>query len=439
MAPIKLSVQNDFKIDDRFGKYPADWVLHRMGDLGDFYGGATPSTQQPSYWNGSINWLVPSDISTLPEEQKYIYDTGDKITEAGLAACSAVLLPAGTVTMSSRATLGDCVILGKEMCTNQGFISCKCNKHIINEYLLYWIHQYKNYISRYAAGTTFLEIGRRQFKKLRIAIPEPQEQALIVGALADIDRAIEVTRKAIDQAGLVKKALMQNLLSGRLKPDGTWRTPDEFYVDEKFGRVPKGWNYVRLRDVLNSQLEYGANTSAIPYSKDLPRFIRITDIDDAGNLLEDTKVSLDPEIAKSYMLEENDFLFARTGYSVGRTFLYKNVYGPSAFAGYLVRAKLNPYLILPEYLNIICLSQYFDSFKVSMARVGAKPNINAREFSNFRFILPERIDDQEQIAKSIYQFTFLIEAKTRKTNYLIKLKKSLMQNLLTGKIRVREE
>jgi type I restriction enzyme S subunit len=439
MAPIKLSVQNDFKIDDRFGKYPADWVLHRMGDLGDFYGGATPSTQQPSYWNGSINWLVPSDISTLPEEQKYIYDTGDKITEAGLAACSAVLLPAGTVTMSSRATLGDCVILGKEMCTNQGFISCKCNEHIINEYLLYWIRQYKNYISRYAAGTTFLEIGRRQFKKLRIAIPEPEEQALIVGALADIDRAIEVTRKAIDQAGLVKKALMQNLLSGRLKPDGTWRKPDEFYVDEKFGRVPKGWNYLRLRDVLNSQLEYGANTSAIPYSKDFPRFIRITDIDDAGNLLEDTKVSLDPEIAKSYMLEENDFLFARTGNSVGRTFLYKNAYGPSAFAGYLVRAKLNQSLILPEYLNNLCLSQYFDSFKVSMARVGAKPNINAREFSNFRFILPERIDEQDQIAKSIYQFTFLIEAKTRKINYLIKIKKSLMQNLLTGKIRVQAE
>ena len=249
MAPINLVFQSDFKIDDRFGKFPADWTLHRMGDLGKFYGGATPSTQQSSYWNGSINWLVPSDISTLPEEQKYIFDTNDKITDAGLAACSAVLLPAGTVTMSSRATLGDCVIFGKEMCTNQGFISCKCNDQITNEYLLYWIRQYKNYISRYAAGTTFLEIGRRQFKKLRIAIPELPEQALIVRTLADIDRAIEATRKAIDRSVQTKKALMQHLLSGRLKPDGTWRTLDEFYVDEKYGSVPIDWQVLKLKDI----------------------------------------------------------------------------------------------------------------------------------------------------------------------------------------------
>ena len=306
-------------------------------------------------------------------------------------------------------------------------------------YCLLQMHQMGATESIQNQTTGIRNLDLKSYLRVELPKPEKNEQVRISSLLSQVDNVIQKTKDSIAQAQQLKKALMQHLLSGRLKPDGTWRKPDEFYVDEKFGRVPKGWNYLRLRDVLNSQLVYGANTSAIPYSKDFPRFIRITDIDDAGNLLEDTKVSLDPEIAKSYMLEENDFLFARTGNSVGRTFLYKNAYGPSAFAGYLVRAKLNQSLILPEYLNNLCLSQYFDSFKVSMARVGAKPNINAREFSNFRFMLPERIDEQDQIAKSIYQFTFLIEAKTRKINYLIKIKKSLMQNLLTGKIRVQAE
>lgn len=434
MAPIKLSVQNDFKIDDRFGKYPADWVLHRMGDLGDFYGGATPSTQQPSYWNGSINWLVPSDISTLPEEQKYIYDTGDKITEAGLAACSAVLLPAGTVTMSSRATLGDCVILGKEICTNQGFISCKCNEHIINEYLLYWIGQYKNYISRYAAGTTFLEIGRRQFKKLRIAIPEPEEQALIVGVLADIDRAIEVTRKAIDQAGLVKKALMQHLLSGRLKPDGTWRTPDEFYMDDKFGRVPKGWrvkssndiffinketlsaktpddyefNYITIEAVTTEEIQWEAITRCV--FKDAPS--RARRVLSSGDILLSTVRPNLKSFANFYAPNEENWICS-TGFSVftpkpnqDRDFYFYQILGE-------IGEK--------QFYSYVAGTNY--------------PAVNDRDMRKLR-LLEAPYPEQKEISKILSQISQSIIMKKNKIKVLQTLRKSLMQNLLTGKIRV---
>jgi type I restriction enzyme S subunit len=438
MAPIKLSFQNDFKIDERFGKYPADWVLHRMGDLGDFFGGATPSTQQPSYWNGSINWLVPSDISTLPEEKKYIYDTGDKITESGLAACSAVLLPAGTVTMSSRATLGDCVIFGKEMCTNQGFISCRCNDYINNEYLLYWIRQYKNYISRYAAGTTFLEIGRRQFKKLRIAIPEPQEQALIVGALADIDRAIEVTRKAIDQAGLVKKALMQNLLSGRLKPDGTWRKPDEFYVDEKFGRVPKGWRACAVADPSIADLEPNYDfVKGKEYA-----FIPMDAIEEGFKGVRQIEYRV-IESGGYTRFKNGDILFAKITPCVenGKVALVEGLRDGLGFGSteFIVISPKTTADNLFLYYQLISGNVHKLAISLMEGTTG-RQRIPAKIFRKRIYIsIPEDLNEQRKISEKIKTIEKMIGVKQDKITKLQVLKKSLMQNLLTGKIRVQAE
>lgn len=208
---------DEFYVDERVGKVPKDWCVYRMAELGKFYGGATPSTQQQSYWNGDIYWLVPSDISGLGDEENFIQETADKMTELGLASCSATMLPQGTVSMSSRATLGDCGILEKNMCTNQGFINIVCNEKILNTYLLYWIRQNKKYISRYAAGTTFLEIGRRQFKKLRLSIPEIDEQKKIIDLLTCVDDLLKVKRVKINKLKKLKKALMQNLLTGKIR------------------------------------------------------------------------------------------------------------------------------------------------------------------------------------------------------------------------------
>ena len=208
---------DEFYINDRVGKVPKDWCVYRMAELGKFYGGATPSTQQQAYWNGNIYWLVPSDISSFGDDEIIIQETADKITELGLASCSATMLPQGSVSMSSRATLGDCGILGKNMCTNQGFINIVCNEKIINTYLLFWIRQNKRYISRYAAGTTFLEIGRRQFKKLRLAIPEVDEQKKIIDLLTGVDNLLKGKRDKISKLISLKKALMQNLLTGKIR------------------------------------------------------------------------------------------------------------------------------------------------------------------------------------------------------------------------------
>ncbi len=206
-------------------------------------------------------------------------------------------------------------------------------------------------------------------------------------------------------------------------------------VNNKFSNLPAGWEVKKLKDVAINCGDYGANAPALPYKTGDVRYIRITDIDDYGHLISEDKASLDETIAQNYLLKDNDILFARTGDTVGKSLLYKSSMGRAAYAGYLIRFTLDEKLILPEYFNAIAKSDIFEAFKISMKRIGAKPNINSREYGIFRFPMPLNLDEQKAIAKL---FTKVDEAIASVQNSIAaaeRLKKSLMQNLLTGKMK----
>src|SRR5690606_13848237 len=164
-----------------------------------------------------------------------------------------------------------------------------------------------------------------------------------------------------------------------------------------------------------------------------------TDIDDFGNLIDENKAGIEEDKVKDYLLKNNDFLFARTGDTVGKSLLYKEEMGLSAYAGYLIKFTFNEELILPEYFNLIAKSDIFEAFKVAMQRVGAKPNINSREYGSFRFPLSNDINEQKLIYEQAKPINKAISKKLTRIQTLQRLKKSLMQNLLTGKLRLPQE
>ncbi|MBQ7192246.1 MAG: restriction endonuclease subunit S [Paludibacteraceae bacterium] len=264
-----------------------------------------------------------------------------------------------------------------------------------------------------------------------------EEQTAIANILSKVDETIAAVQNSIDSAERLKKSLMQNLLTGKMKPDGTFRTPDEFYIDEKFGKVPVGWEVKKLKEVCTNTGEYGANASAIPFNGLTPRYIRITDIDDFGNLIDEDKATIDAENYDKYLLQDDDFLFARTGDTVGKSLLYKRAQmGMAVYAGYLIKYTFDKEKIIPEYFNVIAQSEFFERFKVAMKRIGAKPNINSGEYSSFKFLLPKTTQEQLAILSRFNDVDTIISKNNSKLIVLGKLKKSLMQNLLTGKVRV---
>lgn len=206
-------------------------------------------------------------------------------------------------------------------------------------------------------------------------------------------------------------------------------------VNNKFSNLPTGWEVKKLKDVAINCGDYGANAPALPYKTGDVRYIRITDIDDYGHLISEDKASLDETIAQNYLLKDNDILFARTGDTVGKSLLYKSYMGRAAYAGYLIRFTLDEKLILPEYFDAIAKSEIFEAFKISMKRIGAKPNINSREYGIFRFPMPLNLDEQKGIAKLFTKVDKAIASVQNSIAAAERLKKSLMQNLLTGKMK----
>ena len=140
-----------------------------------------------------------------------------------------------------------------------------------------------------------------------------------------------------------------------------------------------------LRDISMEKLSYGYGASAKKYDGDV-RYIRITDIDDSGELSDDFKSP--DNFDKKYLLNNGDILFARSGATVGKTFQFKEKYGKCIYAGYLIRLIPNTDIVLPEYIFQFTKTCYYYSFIESTKKAVAQPNINAQEYGDLIINIP---------------------------------------------------
>lgn len=154
-----------------------------------------------------------------------------------------------------------------------------------------------------------------------------------------------------------------------------------------------------LRDLVKSKPFYGAPYSAVDYNKKI-RYIRITDINEDGTLSEE-KVSAN-QYNEAYLLKENDFLIARSGNTVGKSFLYTSDIGPAIFAGYLIKFELQEELILPQYLLVYTKTPIFKKWIKNNQRISAQPNINCQQYLEAPIILPT-IEKQKEIVEYAYR------------------------------------
>lgn len=157
-------------VDSPLGPIPEGWEASVVDEAFDILGGATPSTKRPDFWHeGTINWYTPSDLTG--HGHMFIEHSSRQITPEGLASCSATLFPAGSVMMTSRATLGVIAINLEPACTNQGFITCVPNERVSAAHLYFWIKSNIPLIESLASGATFKEITKRAFRQIEFLIP----------------------------------------------------------------------------------------------------------------------------------------------------------------------------------------------------------------------------------------------------------------------------
>ena len=193
----------------RFTGFTDAWELRKLGDVADIVGGGTPNTNNKLYWNGNINWYSPTEIS----DQTYLESSQRKISDIGYKNCSAKILPKGTVLFTSRAGIGKTAILLKEGCTNQGFQSIVPHKNSLDSYFIFSRSlELKKYAETVGAGSTFIEVSRKQMHEMKLMLPTFFEEQKNIGIFfKNIDNLITLHQRKCEELKKVKQYLLQNM------------------------------------------------------------------------------------------------------------------------------------------------------------------------------------------------------------------------------------
>ena len=387
-----------FKIPDKW-----KWVL--LGNIGAWKSGATPSRSHPAYYkNGTINWLKTGDLN-----DGIVTETDEKITTAAVSESRLKINPPGSVLIAMYgATIGKVGILGIPSTTNQACCACVPEDFVDNKYLFYFLlSQRKRFVSMGAGGAQ-PNISKNKIINFPFPLPAIEEQRRIVAKLEELLPLIDEYGR--DQERLEKinkdfpfqmeKSLLQEAISGKLVP----QRDDEPEVgqlgeapDEAPFEIPKKWKWVTLNS-LSKRIHYGYTAAATTTGK--VHLLRITDVKDGTVDWNDVPYcNISREDAEKYKLFLGDILIARTGGTIGKSFLVNSPVPDSVFASYLIRAIPDLSVVLPKYLMFFLRSStYWDQLATSSRGTG-QPNVNATSLGLLKIPLPPLAEQKRIVAK----------------------------------------
>ena len=227
-------------------------------------------------------------------------------------------------------------------------------------------------------GATIKHLPRERLLEIPIPIPPLAEQKRIVAKIAAAFEKIDELKANTEKNLANAKELFQSALDEAMRPK-------------------KGWVEKRLGEVCEGKLSYGTSSSSKGYDARV-RYIRITDIDDNGRLLNDF---VSPkEYEAKHVLEDGDLVFARTGATVGKSYMYSPSDGACVYAGYLIRARVDQSIIRPKYLFYFTKTSRYKLFIQLSQAAAAQPNVNAEKYGNMLVPIPP-VHEQDEIVSCI--------------------------------------
>ncbi len=400
---------------------PEGWNIYSLDELGQVVGGGTPESNNTDYWGGDIYWATPKEITKL--SSRYINKTERTITQDGLDRSSAKLHPIGTILLTSRASVGYPAINTIPMATNQGFQSLRPNNKLDTEYGYQCLLNSRNKLEKLSAGSTFLEISSKEVKKFKVVIPPLPEQKKIAAILTSVDTVIEKTQAQIDKLKDLKTGMMQELLT-----KGIGHTE---FKDSPVGRIPVEWEVKDLGD-LAFKIEGGGTPprknpdywgKGYPWAtvKDL-KSIRLSSTEESI-----TKTGL---INSSSKLVPAGTVILATRMAVGKAVVFDcDVTINQDLKAFYPKEKLNNKFLLQWYL-------YKSKYIASLGTGSTVKGIRVDDLKLLTIAVPP-YDEQIIIANKIEGIEVLLNHKIAKIQKMTSLKKALMQDLLTGKVRVK--
>lgn len=413
----------------KVGWIPESWQCVHLGQsLAKIIGGGTPSKTKSYYWNGTIPWATVKDITRQNPN-----DTIDHISVKGLDNSSSNLIAAHTIIIATRMVVGGCLRFNIDVAINQDLKALIPNSKLNAGYMFWLLTAAKPALSRLGFGSTVDGIRIEDIRFIFIPLPPVEEQERIAGVLSAWDRAIEQVGSLIKAKKQLKKGLMQQLLTGRM------RFPQFGQPVKEKGKLPDGWQLVRLGDAMKIIVS-GVDKKAVP-GQAVVNLCNYMDVYKNNYITSDLDfmqaTASNNEIDK-LSIKKNDVLITKdseTSDDIGvPAVVTEELKG--VVCGYhlaLMRPRQNDIdsVFLTQQLQLPIIKNQFTRLANGVTRFGLTTSALQRP----NILLP-RLKEQALIAKQISNIDDQIELLAKKEEALRQQKKGLMQKLLTGEIRV---
>lgn len=312
-------------------------------------------------------------------------------------------------------------------------------KRVTGKFFYYYIaNNFRYIIEEGGAKNTVDSVRLYMIQNFLMTVPTKEEQRDIVSYLdkkcSEIDNVISAQQKRIALLQELKQSVITHAVTKGLNPNVEMKDSGVEWI----GKIPASWDVVHLKRILRERMQYGANEPAESDDTTYPRYIRITDITANGELRPETFKSLEPSKAKDYLLDKGDVLFARSGATVGKTFLF-NADIKACYAGYLIKASCDRRKMIPEYLYYYTQSGAYECWKNSVFIQSTIQNIGADKYQLMYIPVPSK-DEQKQIVEYTMSKSQIFDAAISKAQHQVELlqeyKQSLITEVVTGKRKV---
>ena len=384
--------------------------------------------------------LTSSQQYGILYQDEYMEQTGSKVVTVEKDFDILKHVEAGDFVISMRSFQGGLEYSAKSGAISSAYVMLVPNLELVYPRFYRWLLKSSVYIDALQRTTNMVRDGQAMrysnFAQVRLFILPLDEQNSRADFLdvkcSNIDKMLSKTRSSIEEYKKLKQAVITQAVTKGVRGKREMKDSGVEWI----GKIPTTYSICKLKYLLRDPLKYGANESGIPYSDSLPRYIRITDITPDGNLKCTGKLSLSEESAKDYILEDGDILFARSGATVGKTFIYYQSYGRSAYAGYLIKASLN-HKVAPKFVYYYTCSSLYEIWKNSIFIQSTIQNIGADRYANLPVPVPKTLQEQAEIADYLDTKCAEIDGLIAKKEQLVKelesYKKSLIYEVVTGK------
>ena len=403
-----------------------NWKEVKLGSLCNLRRGASPRPISDSkYFGDGAGWVRISDVTS---SKKYLKQTSQRLSSLGES--KSVRVVHGDVIMSICATIGKPVIVDMDACIHDGFVVFKdLNPEVDNEFLTYWLNMKEGYFNSLSQHGTQKNLNTSIINNTLIKLPPLKEQQKIAEIISSVDAAIEKTEQVIAKTEEVKKDLMQQLFTKGIN--------QKEINDSPIGKIPTIWNVYRLGSEAYIKERIGwKGLSSKEYTDEGAYLIAGKHILRTNILWEKCDhISMERyKESPDIMLRNDDVIMTKDG-TIGRVAHIENLNNKATINGtmMLIRPLEN---LEGKFIYYYFQSTRFQRFIKEKVSGSSIPHIFQRDLVEFKIPVPP-LNEQRKIVDILSNIDKKIEREYDALEYISNLKKGLMQQLLTGQVRVK--